>query len=92
MTNIGRLKCRVRLKSGGPKKDDRSRPDAPSLDFAQPKPLASTPRFDAAKDELDENAAPAVERADPRKVADRVYELMRNEVRDGRTRGGKGKR
>jgi hypothetical protein len=88
---IDRLKTRVRLKSGGPAKDDRSKPAAPSLDFAQPKPMAAQPRIDEATDGPEEGN-PAPQSADPRKVADRVYELMKNEMADARTRGGAGRR
>ncbi len=91
---VEQLKCRVRLKSGK-KKDDRAKPVAPSLEYAQPEPLSPKPRQDAATDQANgdvDNVGEAVQRVDPRKVADRVYELMRNEIRDGRARGGRGNR
>ena len=88
------LKSRVRLKSGN-KKDDRAKPVAPSLEYAQPEPLSPKPRQDAATDQANrdvENVSEAIQKVDPRKVADRVYELMKNEIKDGRARGGHGNR
>ena len=89
--NVDRLKCRVRLKSSGSGKGDRAKPATPSLDFAQPEPLSPRPRQEAATDEARgevEDLGTAIQKADPQKVADRVYELMQRELLDGRHRGG----
>lgn len=88
---IETIRCKVKVRSGGSKKNDRGRPVAPSLEYAQPEPLAPAPRIDAATDEAYsgvDNVGAAVQKTDPKKVADRVYELMQRELLDARHRGG----
>jgi len=68
---------------------------APSLEFAQPQPLASTARMEEATSNEQDGGAnldSAMDKADPRKVADRVYELMQREMVDARNRGGAGRK
>lgn len=93
--NVRLLKCRVRLKSDGTNKNDQAKPATPSLEFAQPEPLSPKPRMDAATDDGHRDgidAGAALRKADSKKVADRVYELMQREITDARTRGGAGRK
>ena len=98
--HIKRLRCRVTVKTGGRDAPVAHRPEGPkrpSLHFALPAPA---PRAEAAPPEParivpaqpEESAAPQpepeVRKADPRAVADRVYELMRQEIALSRQRGG----
>ena len=93
---IRTLTSRVRIKGGkNHDRDDRAKPAAPSLDFAQPEPLSPKPRQDAATDDAHgevEDVGAAIRKADPQKVADRVYELMQREMADARNRGGAGRK
>ena len=98
--HIRRLRCLVTVKTGGrdaPVAHHPEGPKRPSLHFALPEPL---PRAEAAPPEparvvptqSQEVVAPEpeqeVRKADPRAVADRVYELMRQEIALSRQRGG----
>lgn len=97
--HIRRLRCRVTVKTGerdAPVAHHPEGPKRPSLHFALPEPA---PRAEAAPPEparvvpAQEAAAPEpeqeVRKADPRAVADRVYELMRQEIALSRQRGGR---
>ena len=100
--HIARLRCRVTVKTGGrdaPAAHHPDGPQRPSMHFALPEP---TPRTEAAPAEpaqavtaqpqaaAQKEPEPDVRKADPRAVADRVYDLMRQEIALSRERGGAG--
>ncbi len=100
--NIRRLRCRVMVKTGGrdaPVAHHSEGPKRPSLHFALPEP---EPRAEAVPPEpanpvreepqaVTPGPEQEVRKADPRAVADRVYELMRQEIALSRQRGGSGR-
>lgn len=97
--HIKRLRCRVTVKTGGrdaPAAHHPEGPKRPSLHFALPEPeprAEATPPEPAHPVKQEPQAAapqsePEVRKADPRAVADRVYELMRQEIALSRQRGG----
>jgi hypothetical protein len=101
--HIRRLRCRVTVRTGGRTGTATHRsegPHRPSMHFALPEPA---PRGESTRPEpaqtVTEHAAAqeasptpelkaTVNKADPRAVADRVYELMKQEILLGRQRGG----
>lgn len=101
--HIRRLRCRVTVKSGGREASATHRSEGanrPSMHFVLPEPA---PRSEATRPEPSQTvtehaqaveAAPTPEakttinKADPKMVADRVYELMKQEIVQGRRRGG----
>lgn len=94
---IKQLTARVTVKTGGKHGalHKSERPVRPALHFAQPvaqTPAETSPDPSEMATEDTGSAAgakskPAPSRADPRQVADRVYELMSEEMRLGRLRG-----
>lgn len=100
--HIARLRCRVTVKTSGrdaPAAHHPDGPQRPSMHFALPEPA---PRAEAAPAEpaqavttqpqaaAQKEPEPDVRKADPRVVADRVYDLMRQEIALSRERGGAG--
>lgn len=96
-TRIKQLHCRVRVKTGGNQQAHQpaARPVQPALTFAMPQ---AEPRGESGPEPSQtatqqrgqtSDAQPAADPAhvDPQQVADRVYELMREEIRHGRNRG-----
>jgi len=98
--HIRRLRCRVTVKTRGqeaPVTHQPAGPQRPSMHFALPEP---EPRAEAIQPEpaqtVTEHAQGAAEtepetdvkKADPRLVADRVYDLMKQEIVLTRQRGG----
>ena len=102
--HIRRLRCRVTVKTAGrdaPAAHHPDGPQRPSMHFALPEPA---PRAEAAESEpvqaqaqatqpqaaAQKEPKPDIRKADPRAVADRVYDLMRQEIALSRERGGTG--
>lgn len=98
--HVRRLRCRVTVRTGrraGPIAHHPEGPARPSMHFVLPEP---TPRGEAVHPEPSQTVtehpkaadAPApvrdVKKADPKAVADRVYDLMKQEIIDARRRGG----
>jgi len=95
---IRTLRCRIRVKTRtqrSPAHAD-SRPEAPGQEFALPLVMAEhetapTPGEVATEDAGPESAKKAFspKDADPTKVADRVYDLMKQEILLGKHRRGR---
>ena len=98
--HVRRLRCRVTVRTGRRAEPVAHHPEGPArpeLHYALPAPA---PRGEAGQPEPaqtvteypraaeDPAPAPDVKQADPRAVADRVYDLMRQEITDARLRGG----
>lgn len=96
-TTIKLLRCRIKVKSRSQRESlhEPARAERPSLEYAQPMGQETTHAENAIPAKTateDRNASTQRERinpreADPKQVADRVYELMKEEVRLGRLRG-----
>ena len=93
--HIRNLVCRVSVR-GKRKADSLHRgeqPQRPSLTFLQPEPpVQAQPLPSQTATEQSEHGAqqlgkPSPSDADPRAVADRVYDLMKEELSIGRLRG-----
>lgn len=94
---IKQLHCRVRITTGGRQdiQQPAAHPARPSLKFAmpaaeprsetEPEPSQTATQERGQTSTRQPDADPA--RVDPQLVADRVYDLMREEVRIGRLRG-----
>ncbi|MGI4788790.1 MAG: hypothetical protein ACRYFS_08065 [Janthinobacterium lividum] len=105
--HIKHLRCRVTVKSKGhdaPVTHHPSGPSQPSLKFAlaapapraeasQPEPIQAVQTAAGKPGEAKTTeAASEAKKADPRVVADRVYDLMKQEITLARQRGGSGRR
>lgn len=94
---IRKLKSTITISAVQPgQADARSAPAQPSLRFAQPAPASSggdieTPSQTATEGKVGtgSNAPINAKSADPGKVAERVYDLMKEDLRIGRIRRGK---
>jgi len=87
--HIRRLRCLVTVKTGGrdaPVAHHPEGPKRPSLHFALPEPARVVPT--QSQEVVAPEPEQEVRKADPRAVADRVYELMRQEIALSRQRGG----
>lgn len=95
--HIRNLVCRVSVR-GKRKADSLHRgeqPQRPSLAFLQPQPpaqaetppLPSQTATEQSEQGTQQLGKPSPSNADPRAVADRVYDLMKNELSVGRLRG-----
>ena len=97
-TRIKHLRCRVTVRTGGKGKSlqqSAAKPVKPDMAFAMPTPEPSGDTSPApaqtATQERGQTATPQPQasptRADPQAVADRVYELMQQEIKNARQRG-----
>jgi hypothetical protein len=94
--HIERLRCSIVLRAREESSPEHaaSGPDRPTLEYAVPASQQATqagPTPDETATERasrnDEETTPATRQADPRLVTDRVYEMMREELRTARMRG-----
>ena len=96
------MKCRVRVRTGGKTHvhHQDARPGRPSMAFALPAAesraeTAPEPSSTATENSTRTNLEATTEasseprKADPRLVADRVYDIMKQEIIIARIRGGK---
>lgn len=94
---IRKLKSKITISAvASGQSEARGEPAQPSLRFAQPTPASSggeveTPSQTATEGKVGTGyTAPiSAKSADPNKVAERVYDLMKEELRIGRIRRGK---
>lgn len=93
---INRLNCRVRVETGGSQATIHASegPARPQMEFAQPTPTSAPTTPPPPSQQASEQRGPAGEheprpagRADPGRVAQRVYDLMVEEARLARMRG-----
>ena len=100
--HIRRLRCRVTVHTGRRAEPPAHHPEGPArpeLHYALPAPA---PRGESGHPEpaqtvtehprAAEDPVPDVKQADPKAVADRVYDLMKQEIADARLRGGSRRR
>lgn len=94
---IARMQCVVRVTTGEshPLQHGGQAPDRPSLEYAMPMAEHTAETGPVPNRTATEGRGPASgkspispSKVDPRKVTDRVYELMKQEIRMGQMRGG----
>jgi len=97
-TRIRKLTCKIRVRSGR-KASLLHKPEKaphPVMEFAMPAVESAPPGQPAPSQTAtqerggatgEHKAKPSARRADPKAVADRVYELMRQEILDAQRRG-----
>ncbi len=95
MINIQRLVCNVTVKTGKEQSPlgKNAQAKKPSMHFAAAPPKGAgeggpVPSETATQGKMQDDSTPSALRVDPQKVADKVYELMKQEIITGRMRRG----